>query len=374
MFHKNLKLAFALGVIALASTACSISTSSVSSTLPSTTVDGSIFLSTDGGKAWRPMVDVPTVDGRLQKISDLNVNTMVMDPEDNLAVYLGSVNQGLYYTYDISKGWNKVTGLPQATVNDVRVDPKNKCLVYAAIANRLYRSADCTRTWSQVYFDNNPGVIVTTIAIDYYNPRNLYIGTSRGEIIKSIDSGVSWRTIQRLDDGVSYLAMSPIDSRLLFVATVKNQIFSFHSDTLTNAANSADIDKNFSVSDWTDLNEVLHDYDLGSSFKNIVISPKDGSILLATSKLILRSPDNGLTWEDIKLLQPEKDAVINAFTVDPQDSKNLYYVTNTTFFHSVDGGASWSTKSLPTKRAGQTLLVDFKNANTIYLGTVQLKK
>jgi photosystem II stability/assembly factor-like uncharacterized protein len=263
--------------------------------------------------------------------------------------------------------------LPTATVNAVAVDPKNKCTIYAASANRLYRSADCNRTWKQIYFDNNPGVTVTTIAIDHYNTGNIYIGTSRGEIIKSIDSGGAWRTIQRLDEGIARLIISPLDSRLLFTATVKNRIFSFTSNTNTNPANSEDLEQNFLVENWTDLNDVLTDYDIGANFKDIIVSPRDGGIILATEKLILRSPDNGITWENIKLIQPDKDAVINAVAVNPQNSKDLYYVTNTTFFRSNDGGATWMTKNLPTKRAGRELLIDFNNPNVLYLGTVKLK-
>jgi hypothetical protein len=319
------------------------------------------------------MVNLVSATGRPQVISDVNVNLMSMDPQDSQAIYLASYDNGLFYTYNITNGWNRVTGLPNTTINDVRVDPKNKCLIYAALANRLYNSNDCTRTWNQIYFDNDPNVSVSAVVIDQYNPRNIYIGTSRGEIVKSIDGGNSWRTIQRMEEGVSRLIISPLDSRLIFVATVKNRIFSFTSSTNTNPNNSADVEKNFLVENWTDLNAVLSDYDLGSNFKDIVVSAKDGFMFLATNKLILRSPDNGITWENLKLIAPDKDAVINAIAVNPQNSLEIYYVTNTTLFHSVDGGVSWSTKNLPTSRSGRELLIDFNNPSNIYLGTVKLK-
>lgn len=372
MRFKTEKIIFALAAITLLTSACSITTTS-SSTLNNKTTDSSVFLSTNSGDSWHSMVSIAAPADRPANIADFDVNVMTMDPEDSMAIYLGSKERGLYYTYNITNGWNQVTGLAQTTINDVKVDPKNKCTVYAAVSNRLYRSNDCARTWTQVYFDNNTGVNVSAVVVDQYNPRNIYIGTSRGEIIKSIDYGDSWRTIQRLDEGVSRLIASPLDSRLLFVATVKNKIFSFNSNTETNAANSANLDQNFLVENWTDLNDVLKDYNLGSSFKDIILSPKDGVIFLATDKLILRSPDNGITWENIPLIQPEKDAVINAIAVNPQDSKDIYYVTNTTFFRSTDGGTTWKTKNLPTKRAGRVLLIDFKEPKNIYLGTVKLK-
>jgi photosystem II stability/assembly factor-like uncharacterized protein len=370
MKAKILKLLVILPLVAVFSAGCSVSTTSAPG---NATAYASIFLSTDSGSTWKIVVGVPTMDARPQTITDLNVNLMSMDPQDSLAIYLASFEQGLFYTYNITNGWSRVATLPQTTINDVKVDPKSKCIIYAALANRLYRSVDCSRTWTQVYFDNNEGVAVTTLVIDHYNPRNIYIGTSRGEIIKSIDSGASWRTIQRLNESVVQLLMSPLDSRRLFVATAKNKIYSFSSNSDTNPANSDDLERNFLVADWTDLSAVLQDYQLGSSFKDIVVNPKDGVIYLATEKLILRSVDNGITWENIKLLQPDKDAIINALAINPQDSSDIYYVTNTAFLHSKDGGATWSTKNLPTKRAGRELLIDFKHPNNIYLGTVKLK-
>lgn len=370
MINKKIKLVIAFTAVMLTISACSISTSSTGG---NAATDSSLFLSIDAGNTWRTVASVPTTSGRIQSISDVNVKAMSMDPEDSLAVYLATYDRGLYYTYNVTKGWVAVSSLPTATVNDVKVDPKNKCIIYTAIANRLYRSSDCARTWTQIYYDNNTAVTVNAIAIDHYNTSNIYIGTSRGEIIKTIDSGLAWRTIQRSDEGIARLLISPLDSRLIFVATVKNKIYSFTSNTDTVAADSSNIEQNFVVDDWTDLNVVLKDFDLGASFKDVVISAKDGLIFLATEKLILRSPDNGITWENLKLLQPDKEAVINAIAVNPQDSNNIYYVTNTTFFKSTDGGATWNTKALPTARAGRTLLIDFNNPNNIYLGTVKLK-
>jgi len=368
---SKLKLIMVLPLLVLMVSACSITTTS--STDGSNDSDSSVFLSVDRGDTWRPMTNVPTTSGRPQSIANLNVNVMTMDPQDSLAVYLASFDQGLFYTYNITQGWQEAGALPKTTINDVKVDPKDKCTVYAAVSNRVYRSVDCSRSWTQVYYDNNPGVSVNTIAIDHYNSRNIYIGTSRGEIIKSIDGGDFWRTIQRLDNGVTKLIISPLDSRLVFVATAKNNIFSFTSNSFTNPYNSADLEQNFIVENWMDLNDVLFDYDLGNSFKDLIVCAKDGVMFIATDKLILRSADNGISWESINLIPPEKDAIINSLAVNPQNSAELYYITNTAFFRSIDGGATWATKKLPTKRAGRELLIDFNDPNIIYLGTIKLK-
>jgi hypothetical protein len=74
------------------------------------------------------------------------------------------------------------------------------------------------------------------------------------------------------------------------------------------------------------------------------------------------------------LIQPEKEAVINSMAVNPKDSSNIFYVTNTTFFRSTDGGVTWTMKKLPTHRSGQELIVDFDYPNNLYLGTAVITK
>lgn len=350
-----------------------LSACSLTNNTPDPGLDSSVFLSTDGGNIWREAVALST-PGELRTIKNVNVNTLVFDPQDNMAVYLASRNDGLYYTYNITgEGWQKAKGLPNDTINDVRVDYRNKCLIYAAIGNRLYKSTDCSRSFSQIYFDNNTEVTVNSIALDFYNPQNIYIGTSRGEVIKSIDQGNSWRTIHRLDnEGVSQLILSPQDSRLIFVASTTNKIFSFNVNSVIDSNDPISLERSFAVSNFNDLNPVLKDYDLGRTFRDFVVSA-DGKLFIATNQTILRSPDNGITWEKLKLIPTDKDAVINSLAVDANNSDNIFYVTNTAFFRSTDGGVTWTTRKLPTSRAGSALLVDFKNPNNIYLGTVKLK-
>lgn len=367
MRNKKLPI-FSFILMALLLSACSITTKT-----DGLQTGASLFYSGDKGNTWRDVSVISSPAATLEKINNLDIRGLYGDPSDNFAVYAATAD-GLYYTYNVSKGWNKVASLAPGLVRSVAVSPADKCLIYVAIGYRVYKSEDCSRTFTEAYYDNDKNVSVNSIIIDQYNPRNLYIGTSRGEIIKSIDSGISWRTIHRLDEGesVARIVASPKDSRLIFIATEKSKLYSFISNTETNPLTSEDLNRNFQVNNFRDLNSVLTDLVAGNKFKDLVSAQSDGNIFLATNKMILRSTDDGTSWESLNLIQPDGETDVNTIVINPKDSKEIYYVTNTTFFRSSDGATTWTTKKLPSNRGGSALLVDFVNPNSVYLGTYKI--
>ena len=356
-----------LPVIALSTSGCSLSLNSGGSSSNSNPDLGGIFLSVDSGSTFKSQSLTPSVSGKPGNIAGLNIRSVVIDPSDNTAVYLATYGQGLYYTYNVLTGWLEVPGLPKATIYGLAVNPKNKCDIYVTYANRLMRSVDCTRTWSQIYLDAKTDTIFKTLAVDFYNPSNIYLGTTNGDILKSIDGGYSWRALKRLNEPIINITLSPKDSRHVYVVTDSAKIYSFFSNTLTNAKNSANIDANFAVDDWTDSNEVLGDLDIGNVYEDLVVN-SDGEVYLATNQAIVRSPDQGVTWQKLSLLPAEKDAIIKTIAVNPKNNKEIYYATNLTFFKSSDGGVTWSNKKLPTSRSASDILIDYKNPNVLYVG------
>lgn len=132
------------------------------------------------------------------------------------------------------------------------------------------------------------------------------------------------------------------------------------------------MDANFQVSNFKDLNAVLVDLGLSTGFKDLVAVPSDGSLYLATNKMILRSRDNGITWKSLNLIQPDGQVAVNSIAVNPRDSKEIYYVTDTTFFRSLDDGATWTSKKLPSARGGSALWVDFNYTKNVYLGNYRV--
>ncbi|MDA3802496.1 MAG: hypothetical protein PF488_01185 [Patescibacteria group bacterium] len=366
---KNIKKIFLLFVVV--SGAAILSACSISSNSEGSGPTGNIFFSADKGTTFKLINTMPTIGQEIKSIGGVEVDGFYSDPSDSRAVYMASRENGLFYTYDITKGWN-VANLNEPKIESVAVSHDNKCLIYVAAKNRLYRTTDCSRSFSQTYYDTSTDLVINDVVVDFYNPKNIYIATSRGEVIKSIDRGESWRTIWRFEEPVLKLLLSPLDSRKIFAATKSNRVYSFFSDTTTEA-NLSNLNQNFEATRFKDLNDVLADMEIGDKFTDIKAT-NDGDIYLATNKAILRSPDDGITWEKISLLSSEEDSNILAIDVNPKNGDEIYYGSATTFFKSLDGGVSWNSKRLSTSWRASDIMVDYREGNNIYLGAERQPK
>lgn len=320
--------------------------------------DGGIYKTIDQGTTWKQKALIPTITGN-KNFASINVASLELDPSDEKAVYFGSIGKGLIYSYDGGTSWKQAVGLGAVSVRDIAVDPNNKCTIFLAVNNKVLKTEDCSRTWRQVYYDNDTISTIDSIAVDQYDSRIVYFGISRGDLVKSFDGGESWQTIHRLNDRIKRIILDPNDSRNIFVMTVKKGIF-----RTENAGES-----------WTDFNEILKKLKLGLDVKELrLISSEPDTIFIATNYGLLRSGDRGVTWKQIKLIPPEKKAVINAMVVNPLDGNEIYYVTNTVFYRTLDGGENWTPIKLPTTRASWRLQIDPEKPGTIYMGLRSLAK
>lgn len=355
MFVRSGKIIIILSCLLL-SAGCSIKFNTGGTEIGSN--DAGVYKSTNQGDSWQQKTLIPSTTGKAKSFAAVDINALVIDPSDEKAIYAGSEDNGLFYSYDSASDWWQASSLDKIAINAIAVDPKEKCTIYIATANKVMKTEDCSRSWTPTYFDNDLEEVVTNIAIDHYDNRNIYVGISRGEIIKSADRGLSWRSLNGFGDKIKEIAITPSDSRVVFVATEKKGIFR----------------TNDGGNHWTDISDSLKGFTDSLNFRDLAMTKaRTGLVLLATKYGMLKSVDNGGSWLDIKLLTTEKNPNINSMAIDPDDENKIYYTTNTTFYKSSDGGETWTTKKLPTTRAGWKLLIDQRNSDTLYLAAKEVK-
>ncbi len=322
---------------------------------------GGIFRSVDKGETFLQKSLLATPLDSLQSIGNVSVTTMEADPQDSSALYIGTSNSGLYYSYDMASSWQKARALGDMAIHSLEVSPDNKCRVYATSYNKIFMSKDCNRTYKEIYNDPRSGVVFKELIIDPIVPARIYAATSYGDVLRSEDSGTTWMNIYNLGSEILDMEIPRDNTDTMYVATKKALLKTTNRGVnWVNIGN--DFDKLAESGGSTDIKKVL------------VIDGKNGnSIMVLTEKNILRTNNGGSNWDNLKLVTPPGKVDLYSFAVNPKNEKEIYYATATSFVKSVDGGANWKSVVLPSSRLPYHMLVNPEDPNIIYLGMWQIE-
>ena len=316
-----------------------------------------VFKSFDRGYNWKTK-NLFLNSGGTGSIVGINVGSLIFDPQDRQAIYLLSVDAGMFYTYDGAASWMKANGLADKKVRSLVIDPENKCVLYAAVDNTIVKSVDCSRSWQEVYIDTRSDKVLTAVAIDSYNNLIVYSGNNSGEIFKSFDGGNNWQRIHKLSNKIAKILIDPYDTRIIYVATNEKGIHK-----------SADGGAN-----WGNINAGLKKYSAAFEFRDLFFNPtKQDSLLLVSKYGLIKTDDGGLTWEPYKLITPPTSVNIYGVAINPKDEREIIYSTQSTFYRTTDGGKNWVTKRLPTAGTASVLEFDPKDPNIVYMGVRSLE-
>ncbi|MEI7741867.1 MAG: hypothetical protein WCJ29_05215 [bacterium] len=317
---------------------------------------GGMFFSPDRGTSWQQITVQYTSDGILNW-STSDVLMTVVDPSDSNAIYAGTRENGLKYTYDSGKTWMSPKDVSAGAAQAVAVNPKDKCTIYVAKLPELWKSEDCNRTYKRIFTPEIGQDYFKAILIDQSSPSTIYAITQGGSLFKSASGGVSWQSNHRFEDAVNSFVMDPFDSRIMLVGTAGSGIYRTVDAGVT----------------WESLREKTKDLVGGNQVKSIVSAKSTkGLYIAAIANGLIRSKDGGNTWEVVKTLVNPPQMNIISLAVDPKNAEAIYYGTEAVFYRTANGGTTWETIKLPTARAAGTLLVHPDSNGAIYLGAKNL--
>ena len=337
-----------LAALALFGAGCSTSTA------PAQGPDGGVWKSVDRGQTWTQKRALVTGQKVTAAVASFNVVSLTADLQDHNAVYAATAENGLIATLDGGESWRNMNIPGVAQVNAVAVDAKDKCTVYAASANKIYKTMTCGRDWAQIEYEPRTTVSFTQIVSDWYNPSIVFAGNSDGDILRSQDGGTSWEKVTRVDTmEITSMVMDPHDSRVLYAGTWGGGVAKTVDGGTT----------------WKDVGGTFGGIFDARRVRQIVVDPSATSTLYLVCKYgILKTTDGGTTWNPLNLTTPPGSITILSMAVDPKDGKKMVYSGIRTLQTSSDGGVSWTVQKLPTTKNGSALLIDPVNTDTMYLG------
>jgi photosystem II stability/assembly factor-like uncharacterized protein len=323
----------------------------------SSVADGGLYRSADGGEKWVQKNSLLST-GEKKSLNNVSVASFAQDPQDADALYLGSAENGIFYSLDGGESWAQPIQIVRGRIASIAVHPKQKCVVYAAIENKLIKTTDCARSWNVAYLDPRTDKRVTSVVLENAHPEVVWIGTSAGDVIRSVDNGTSWRNVKNVGGSVAQLVVNSADNRKIFVATTKNGIFR----TKDSGANWEDLTKKYSHLAGT------------KDFFTMAVTPAAPATLVFASRYgLLRSTDAGDSWSVVPLLTQPGTTVITSLVIDPRNSSVMLYATGGTYYLTRNGGDNWVPKSLPTTRAATLLMIDENDSSVVYMGTTKAK-
>ncbi len=302
---------------------------------------GGVWLSADSGQTWTAKNVLPTAT-EMASIGGADVLSFAVDPQDSSALYIGTQGSGLLYSVDDGASWMRPeeAEVRKGAVLDIAVSNKDICTYYVLKADRLMKTTTCGRAFdTETYVEGRTNEALTALALDWYNPNVLYLGTTAGEVLKSSDAGGSWTTVYRAKDAVVTIEVNAGDSRYVIMGGARTGIHRSEDMGIT----------------WVSLEDSMDDLKDSDRVYGLA-QTADGSTMIASSKYgLVQSTDKGLTWTGLTLLTARGDVVIRTIAIDPTDANIMMYGTDTAVYRSDDGGLAWSTYELPSTRSASVL-------------------
>ncbi len=316
-----------------------------------------MFVSTDKAQNWSQISQLPTSDA-IKSLAGASVYRLVGDPQDPGALYWLSRENGFFYSYDEGKTWRQpAPPLNTGFIYALAVHPANKCVLFATNGEQVYKSVDCSRSWSEVYRELRADARITGLAFDPFAPYDIFLVENNGDLFASGDAGKSWRNAKRFETPLVDIQADAADRNTLYVASRANGLYRSGNGGIT----------------WTSLSETMKDFSGALEYRRFTVHPAQAGVLYWISTYgILVSRDHGDSWKSLDLITPPGSAQIYGFAVNSRQSNELYYAATinnrSTFYKSIDGGRRWTTSKLPSGQIPTALRVHPARDNVIYLG------
>ncbi len=182
-----------------------------------------IYVSHNGGRAWRPANDTLT--------QDAHVTSLAVDPLDPHTVFAATINHGLVKSIDGGQSWTQVGGGLSASraILSVAIRPDDPGILFVGLdRGAVFKSADGSLTWNRSSNGLNPEASVADIVFDPADPAEMYLADLQSGVYRSTDGGGRWQGITNgLESrAVNALAISS-DGLHLYAASEGMGIFRF---------------------------------------------------------------------------------------------------------------------------------------------------
>lgn len=334
-------------------------------------LQGEILLTKDSGEKWAKIKN-PTQEA-------LGIDNFVFDPDDPENIYIATV-KGIFQTKGGKERQQKEENFYLASAEKVsqKEDPqkkeifyedkrpiliskfiydyKNKNILYFISEevgrNKLYRSCDGGENFEMIFVSQKNDKI-TALEPSSFSSKILYIGTGKGQFLKSDNYGNSWEKRGNFSGKVKKIGVNPASPDEVYVITSSES----HPTAIPPAQSFIP-------------GMVMKSADFGDSFKNLELSQEVDEVVFAQRQNIVYFVSKlsifQIEGEKIKELNlPSGEGEITAFTIDPKNSNILYLGQGEAFFRSYKEGSDWEIIELPLRGKIEEVKINSQDSSKI---------
>ena len=287
-------------------------------------------------------------------------------PGDNMTVYIGAADGGIWKTSDAGINWQPVFDDKEVSaVGALAVAPSAHETVWAGtgepwlirpyytLGDGVYKSTDAGRTWQHMGLDATGHI--ARIVVDPHDASSVYVCAigqafraqhERG-VFHTTDGGASWQQVLAVNDstGCSDIAMDPTDSKTLYAGMW--QLIIHRGDLHSGGVGSGVYVTRDGGATWNKISGhglPAADHALGKTA--VAVAPSNANRVYALMQDapapgLYRSSDRGATWQLVNQshMPAERAPYYTRMAVSPDD-ENLLYFPSVAFTMSRDGGTT----------------------------------
>lgn len=280
--------------------------------------DGGVYISEDGGHAWKAVADM----------QGQSVRALSQAPS-NPKIFIAGTLTGVYRSEDGGEHWTLISPPKSVEIHEVEsiaIDPVNPQIIYAGTWHLPWKTEDGGKTWNNI----KQGLIVDSdvfsIIIDPHAPNVVYASACSG-IYKSTDSGSQFHKIQGIPTAARrtrVLMQDPTNASVVYAGTTEGLYRTADAGTKWTLMTPGDI--------------IIND---------VYVDPRNAQhLMLATDRSgVLESNDGAVSFHPVN--QGFSERQISSMVMDPQNPDTIYVgvVNDKRFggvFVSKDAGQTWN--------------------------------
>jgi photosystem II stability/assembly factor-like uncharacterized protein len=329
---------------------------------------GSVWKSIDSGQTFEVK---SRVDDK-QAITKADVLALSFHPNDSNILYIATADHGIFKSMDAGEYWEQIVFPPKKIYSFIldRNDPDNRMFASGTIGNlgKIFRTDDGGTEWRAVYTEPGAGVVITILAQHPRDTNVLFAGTSAGTVVKSTDSGETWKNVgQTLDGPITEIAFDAVEPMSIYALSINKKIY--YSD-------------NGGVA-WTDQMQVTNTNNNAPATTStggpdmalsITADPIVSGRLYATKNGgLYRSDDFTRTWNKVNIIESAEKFPVRTVVVNPRNSQEIIFSAGSAFYRSTNGGDTWAVVDLYIDRSVSVLAYDPADSSIIYMALRNIK-